>query len=56
MKTKRDIKTEDITSSSTVYEVTGTERTNTEDRIDFDDRSRSTDEESGTIRTVTAQG
>ena len=56
MKTKRDIKTEDITSSSSVYEVTGTEGTNTEDSEDFDDRSRITDEESSTIRTITAQG
>ena len=43
MKTKRDIKMEDITSSSIVYEVTGTEETNTEDSEDFDDRRRSTD-------------
>ena len=54
MKMKRDIKMEDITSSSIVYEVTGMEETNTEDSEDFDNTSRSTDEESGTIRTVTA--
>ena len=38
---------EDITSSSIVYEVTDTEETNNEDCEDFDDRSRSTEKESG---------